>query len=340
MPSPETEIAVAGIPVTREPIRETDEAHLTGSTASGLLGRTELVAAAVRLIHLGSNVLLFGGEGSGRTAVLHEVATRLRMDAKPTVTIVDGSGIEDASALLALTLQALGVTVPTDIGIPRMLGGTALPATPSRVIAVDDVNVGVAQELFGRWRRHLWRLGARWVVVGTGEDPTLYLDGCADAWWEDGVLAVLPLGDHDARNVVAHYLERAGVSDVVPADLLRSARGLPRELLRHARALAAERMVARASDVVSPEPAGSWRSVSGEAQPYELSVHEARFVALVRDRSFVSLADPSVMQELGWSYGKAHGIAKGLVHRGILQRAEAPSDLGRPRVVYSARRDQ
>lgn len=340
MSGAETEIAVAGIPVTREPTRETVATHRTGSTASGLLGRTQLVAAAVRLLHLGSNVLLFGGEGSGRTAVLHEVATRLRMDANRTVAVVDGSGIDDASALLVLTLQALGVTVPTDIDIPRMLGGISLPATPSRVIAVDDVDVGVAQELFGRWRRHLWRLDARWVVVGSGDDPTPYLDGGADAWWEDGVVAVLPLGDHDARSVVARYLERAGVSSDVPTDLLRAARGLPRELVRHARASALERMRERDSAPQPSSPSIGWQPALGESPPYELSVHEVKFMALVRDRAFVSLADPSVMQELGWSYGKAHGVAKSLVQRGILQRAEAPGDLGRPRVVYSACRDE
>ena len=61
------------------------------------------------------------------------------------------------------------------------------------------------------------------------------------------------------------------------------------------------------------------------------------FVAIVRDRGVVSLADTPVTRDLGWSYAKAPGIANGLVQRGILRRSEAPSELARPQVVFSAR---
>ena len=321
----ESEIAVLGEAVS-----------LSDRSGLRLPGRSDLVEAAVSMIDLDSNVLLFGVEGSGRTAVLHEIADRLRVDRRRDVTIVDGSAIDDAVELLALTLQALGVRVATDMGVPQMLGGIGLPKAPLRVIAVDDVAVSAAQELFGRWHRHLWRLGARWVVVGSNEDPTLYLDAGADSWWEDGVLAVLPLQDRDAHCVVARYFERAGLSDDVPADLLRSARGLPRELVRQARACVLERMLEPQSATAPPSVSSSWRSTIGESPPYELTVQESRFVAMVRDRNFVSLADVSVMHDLGWSYAKAHGIANGLVQRGILRRSEAPSELGRPRVVFSA----
>jgi predicted ArsR family transcriptional regulator len=42
-----------------------------------------------------------------------------------------------------------------------------------------------------------------------------------------------------------------------------------------------------------------------------------------------------VLEELSWAYGKTHRIANELVRRGVLHRAGAPQDVGRPRVIYS-----
>lgn len=336
MAAADAELVLVGTPVGREAAGDGCVDQLAGVPALPLLGRTKLVETAMQLVNLGSNVLLFGSGGSGRTAVLHEIARRLQADFSPTVTIVDAAGIVRASELLALSLQGLGITVATDEAVPSVLARIAPAAVTSRVIAIDDVEVTAAHELFGRWRQHLWRIGARWVVVGDGEDPTPYLDGGAEAWWEDGVLAVPPLDPPSARLLASRYLALANVSDEVPTELLRSARGLPRELVRHARGLALDRRLERGSDVQPASLSTLWRPEVEESPPYELSTSEAKFMAVVRNRTFVSLADASLMHELTWSYGKTHGIANGLVQRGILVRGEAPGDLGRPRVVYSA----
>jgi len=106
-----------------------------------------------------------------------------------------------------------------------VLGCLPLPAAVPCVIAIDDLEVSAGQELFGRWHRHLWRLGAQWVVIGGGDDPTPYLDAGADDWWEDGILPVPALGAAEARELVLRRLHAAGVECPCPDQLIAAARG-------------------------------------------------------------------------------------------------------------------
>lgn len=329
----EPTIIVTGSPVgtaTREVSVAPSPGPVRGST---LVGRDELIGRACHLLELDGNVLLIGGEGSGRTAVLHEVARR-SASARTAVALVDGSGVHDAPTLLRHIMHAMGVDASSRDDVPVMLSDIDFAVQALRVIAIDDLEVPAAQELFGRWRRHLWRLHARCVAVTAGDDPTPYLDGDAHAWWEDGVLPVPPLERSDAREVVEHYLRGAGVPCDVPDELLRSARGMPRELLRQARGLALSR---RLEPVSEAGGAGVWGMDAAQSAPHELSPQESLVMRAVRDRGSVSLSDHSVLEDLGWSYGKTHRLLNELVERGLLWRQDVPGELGgRPRVVYSA----
>lgn len=304
---------------------------------STLVGRAGLVDRACHLLELDGNVLLFGDEGSGRTAVLHEVARR-SATSQTTVALIDGSGVHDAPTLLALILHAMGVGVSPGDDVPLMLASIDRVAGASSVIAIDDLETAAAQELFGRWRRHLWRLHARCVAVAAGDDPSPYLDGGANAWWEDGVLPLPTLERADARDMVEQYLRSIGVAGDVPDELLRSARGLPRELLRQARGLALSQRLHPDEESRSGDAgAGVWAVGAAQpAAPYELSPQESLLMTVVRDRGAVSLADQSVHEALRWSYGKTHRLLNELVERGLVQRRDVPGELGRPRVVYSA----
>ena len=299
-----------------------------------LVGRSELTDHAVNIVVLGGNVLLFGADGCGRTAVLHEVARRLEKNGQ-TTALIDGSGVDDPLQLVALILRACGLGVTDHPDVPSLLGCLRPPASGQRVIAIDDLDVSAGQEIFGRWHRHLWRLGARWVAVGSGDDPTPYLDGGADDWWEDGILPVPPLGPPEARELVIRRLRAAGAGPECPEQLIAGARGNPRELLRRVRSFLLLEMASRVDAGADSHPSGRWVGRTDGPLADELSADEARMVAVVQSCGTFTLADRTVLDELGWAYGKAHRIANELVHRGVLHRAEAPGDVGRPRVIYS-----
>ena len=324
----------------------TATAHATGrlelvpisrsAEQSGLVARTDLIEHVLALVQLQSNVLLFGPDGSGRTAVLHEAVERLGQEGA-TVARVDGAGVYDPVQLIGLVLRPLGLIAPRDVEVPYILAAVQPDPGCSRVIAIDDLEIEPAQLLFGRWRRHLWRLGARWIAIGSGDDPTAYLDAGADAWWEDGVLPVMPLQRSDARDVVSRYLNSVGVTpDNIPEALYAGTGGLPRELLRRARALALESVLASTRSVENDGRGfSSWSEPHDQPVPHELSPQETTLMSLVRERGSVSLANHAVLTELGWSYGKTHRVANELVARGVLERSEVAGEVGRPRVVYA-----
>jgi hypothetical protein len=299
-----------------------------------LIGRTELLDRAVNLVLVGGNVLLFGSDGCGRTAVLHEIVHRLATEERAPV-LIDGSGVDEPRRLVGLIVRACGLTVPADLDVPGMLGCLPAPAAAQRVIAIDDLEVSAGQELFGRWHRHLWRLGAQWVVVGGGDDPTPYLDAGADDWWEDGILPVPALGEAEARELVLRRLQAAGVGCPCPDQLIAAARGNPRDLIRRVRSLLLSEMTSRAEVVPPSRTSGGWGGRTDGPLADELSDDETRMVAVLRACGSFSLADRTVLDELGWAYGKTHRIANELVRRGVLHRAGAPQDVGRPRVIYS-----
>jgi len=320
---------------TPAPGTSTIEATTTGEQEGlPLVGRSELLDRAVNLVLVGGNVLLFGADGCGRTAILHEVVHRLATEERGTV-LIDGSGVDEPRRLVALIVRACGLTVPADLDVPSMLGCLPAPATAQRVIAIDDLEVSAGQELFGRWHRHLWRLGAQWVAVGGGDDPTPYLDAGADEWWEDGILPVPALGASEARELVIRRLQAAGVDCPCPDQLIAAARGNPRDLVRRVRSLLITEMASRTQGPVPSGMGGGWGGGTGGPLADELSADETRMVAVLRACGSFSLADRTVIDELGWAYGKTHRIANELVRRGVLHRAGAPQDVGRPRVIYS-----
>jgi len=299
-----------------------------------LVGRSELLDRAVNLVLVGGNVLLFGADGCGRTAVLHEVVHRLATEQRATV-LIDGSGVDEPRRLVGLIVRACGLTIPADLDVPSMLGSLPSPAAAQRLIAIDDLEVSAGQELFGRWHRHLWRLGAQWVVVGGGDDPTPYLDAGADDWWEDGILPVPALGVAEARELVLRRLQAGGVGCSCPDQLIAAARGNPRDLIRRVRTLLLSEMASRAEMAPPSRASGGWGGRTDGPLADELSADETRMVAVLRACGSFSLADRTVLDELGWAYGKTHRIANELVRRGVLHRAGAPGDVGRPRVIYS-----
>ena len=132
------------------PGTSTTEGTTTGEQKGlPLVGRSELLDRAVNLVLVGGNVLLFGADGCGRTAVLHEVVHRLATEERATV-LIDGSGVDEPRRLVSLIVRACGLTVPADLDVPSMLGCLPAPAAAQRVIAIDDLEVSAGQELFGQ----------------------------------------------------------------------------------------------------------------------------------------------------------------------------------------------
>jgi Cdc6-like AAA superfamily ATPase len=86
-----------------------------------LVGRSELLDRAVNLVEVGGNVLLFGADGCGRTAFLHEVVRRLATEKRVT-RLIDGSGVDEPQRLVGHIVRACGLTVPSDLDVPSMLG--------------------------------------------------------------------------------------------------------------------------------------------------------------------------------------------------------------------------
>jgi hypothetical protein len=173
------------------------------------------------------------------------------------------------------------------------------------------------------------------VVVGGGDDPTPYLDAGADDWWEDGILPVPALDAAEARELVIHRLKAAGVECPCPDQLIAAARGNPRDLVRRVRSLLVSEMASRTEGPAPSRMGRGWGGRTDGPLADELSADETKMVAVLRSCGSFSLADRTVIDELGWAYGKTHRIANELVRRGVLHRAGAPQDVGRPRVIYS-----
>jgi hypothetical protein len=327
---------MAGVPTDEEraSMDKTAVAHIAAAEPPALVGRQLLIHRAARLASLGGNVLLFGAAGSGRTAVLRAVAGELR-GRGGEVHLVDAAGIEDTAELLALVRRACGLGPGQGANAPSLLVDLSPDAAVrQRVIAIDDLEIPACQELFGRWHRHLWRLSARWVATAEGCDPTPYLDGGADRWWEDGVLPVPALEMRQALELCRRAFHEAGIADEVPDDLIAGAGGNPRELRRRVRAFLVDR------ESLPHEDSGDagrspWSSAEASAVE-ELSADEARLVSSIGPGSSFSLSTPGFLEGLGWSYAKVHRLANELVRRGVLARAQVPGEVGRPRVVYSA----
>ena len=219
------------------PMEKTVVGSLPGASQLDLVGRHLLIHRAARLASLGGNALLFGAAGSGRTAVLHAVAGELGARGSD-VRFVDGAGVEDAVELLTLVRRSCGLGTGQGASAPFMLVDLRPdPAVRQQVIAIDDLEIPACQELFGRWRRHLWRLGACWVATAEAGDPTPYLDAGADGWWEDGVLAVPPLDARQSLELCRRTLQDVGFGEDVPDNLVAGAGGNPRELRRRVRAM-------------------------------------------------------------------------------------------------------
>ena len=173
------------------------------------------------------------------------------------------------------------------------------------------------------------------MAIGGGDDPTPYLDAGADDWWEDGILPVPALGAAEARELVSRRLQAAGVESPCPDQLITAARGNLRDLVRRVRSLLLTEMASRAEGLPPSRMGGGWGGRTDGPLADELSAEETRMVAVLRACGSFSLADRTVIDELGWAYGKTHRIANELVRRGVLHRAGAPQDVGRPRVMYS-----
>jgi hypothetical protein len=146
------------------------------------------------------------------------------------------------------------------------------------------------------------------VVVGGGDDPTPYLDAGADDWWEDGILPLPALGGAAARELVLRRLHAAGVESPCPDQLIAAARGNLRDLIRRVRSLLLSEMASRAEMAPPSRASGGWGGQTDGPLADELSADETRMVAVLRACGSFSLADRTVLDELGWAYGKTHRV--------------------------------
>jgi DNA-binding transcriptional ArsR family regulator len=246
---------------------------LTGSPVDAELfaDREGELAAILRSLRLGFNVLVLGEPGSGRTSLLRQAARRLE---RP-VTFVDAAPWPEPADLVLAIRVALGSDrvpgdrdrVPGDergpdpgagagwrrhperpldeADVRRMVeaagDGGALPA--ARTVIVDGAEAAVAHTLFGRFRDTLWDYPVRWIVSGDLARRHRYLQPPADAFFE----TVVELGELDAdaaRELLARRLDAA--ADDPDAERLRpvldqlvagAPARTPRDLLGEARAV-------------------------------------------------------------------------------------------------------
>ena len=189
---------------------------LTASTADGELfvDRSEELAAAERALDLGFNVYLSGRAGSGKTSFLQRLQARREHTVLLNLARVDT--IADLISLIAGTLDPrLGMRFIGDpfqvirdqhrkkleehgadrLGVLRKaLGERSEP----RALLLDNLEVELHQELFGRQRDELWQVPLQWVA--TGDTPSL--DPPADTFFETSI-ALEPLTPDAIRELLA-----------------------------------------------------------------------------------------------------------------------------------------
>ncbi|HEY2259998.1 MAG TPA: hypothetical protein VGH45_09810 [Solirubrobacteraceae bacterium] len=327
----------------------------TRADTERFVGRTAELTRLEANLEAGINTLVLAQRGAGLTSFLNRAVYDLerRSAGELEVVVLPGEVARSAADLLAAVADRVTRSAPPrpasgpdDRGAERALGdrgaavaapsgeqeGARLLAATERlrqaidaaarsgptVVVIDGLaRPEVAHTVFGQLRNELWQIEAMtWVLGGAAAQRGRYLEPPADAFWES-VIELAPLSADELGAIVdQHDLPESDPGS--RRELIAAAAGNPLQLLLAARAAAQ----GRPPDRRQPDP--------------DLGESAARLMHYLQTQGPASASDGGLLNELGWSRGRAQQVLKGLEQAGLVRAELAPAGgaPGRPRKVY------
>ena len=298
---------------------------------------SEIVSRVAR----GSNVLVVGARGSGKTTVLRYAAEQLRDDEHLVAYVGAGNGKATAVEVLQLACLDLSTQLADQEAAQRLRDALAMPlvspdaniravelvrvlqrAVPQRsVLVLDEVMAATAQSLFGRLRDDLWAMEARWIVSAVDRDAAAILAPPADAFF-DSVVELAPLTTEQRLDLI-----RGAAPELPEPETVASLADTPRALLEIVRAL--ERDPHRAAGIAEEARLrGARLEKASGLGPSAVSLMRA-----LEERP-LSASDERIRTQFGWSRQRAAQVLNGLLDAGLVRSRMEPSPSGAMRKVY------
>jgi hypothetical protein len=306
------------------------------------------LASALKILRTGSNLLVLGERGSGKTSFLRQISHELRAE-HTSVHVLNGRAASAAPEFLVSLRETLGAVAIT-AGV-KTVGGDAphgassssetrllqtalanlrdaLPDEATYVLVDEMPTARTARTLFGQLRDELWELPLTWLVTADERDRAAYIEPPADAFWRR-VLELGPLDEQSSIELLRRRLDDQEEADVL-ATLAREAGGNPR------------RLVSLAHDVfVDQQPMNAVlaRNRLHAQRRQRVSEPARRLLAELEAGGPASPSDAGLLKSLGWSRSRASQVFGELEENGLVQASDRPGTGGRPRRIYEVVRD-
>lgn len=310
------------------------------------MDREEELEVAAGTVLRGSNVLVMGIRGIGKSSFLSRLEWQLEQDGS-TVIALDGRLAESAHDFLQLLVHRLAThgTLPlSDAPRPNAnmpangaqlllddLRGLrdVLQTDVTTVVLVDEVpSPEVGRTLFGRLRDELWELPLAWVVAADAAQRASFIEPPADAFWTR-IVELGPFDERAARELLHRRLDKGQLSNDVVDTLLGQASGNPRTLISLAHDVALE---GRATQAVVAEQQRREDTAAALGAPARRVLDE------LEAHGPASASDAAFLQRLSWTRGRAAQVLRELERAGLVTASSRPGKAGRPKRIYEVKR--
>ena len=287
----------------------------------------------------GTNTLILGERGSGKTSLLRHVLFELREEEFPAIG-VDAGSVEGPLDLIRLIAGSIGrIPIESPRIDPLSAAGLDETATvlnelrklrpdsdlrePRTAVFIDlPAGARTLHQLFGRFRDELWQLPYTWIVAAPNQLRVDLLTPPADAFFED-VLELSPLSRYQQEELVARRLDPGKEK---PWQLPTGGEKNPRRLLE----------LVRESLRTGVAPEQRLRTqVRRETEVAALGRGASMLYAELKDFGPASASDEELLKRLGWSRQRAARVLGELEHAGFVRADRKAAESGRPRKVFS-----
>ncbi|MBM7785262.1 ATP-binding protein [Tenggerimyces flavus] len=274
----------------------------TRTDADLFVGRELELNRLTRAVELGLNALVVGTAGVGKTSLLRQLAYRLRGNGQAVHHLTAGrlTGVQDVLDQLE-----------------------QLRADATQVVLLDEPELDLATNLFGRLRDELWQLPFTWIVAVEPPAATVLAKAPIDAFFEVR-LEIDPLAPGELRTMLDRRLPAGALPDSVLDEL--TADDEPRRVLDAARQLLT---------------GASWPELKEARKQRDTAVgklsrpEREAIRALESVGGAASASDPDLLAALGWTRARAVQVLGALAEAGILiAESVRGNGAGRPRKVY------
>jgi hypothetical protein len=303
----------------------------TAADAALFVGRRPELERLGRALAERLNVLVPGPLGSGRTSLVRHQRYRMRQGEGSRLGFLDATSLTEPAAFLRAVGGVLGREV--DAATPPA-GVLALLAEADGLapgaLAVDGLSPAVAQVVFGQLRDEVWQLPLTWVVTCAERDEAAFLRPPADAFF-DTTLRVGPMDEPDLRDLLRRRADPDELDDDAVAEAAALAGGNPRRAIDLARHL-----LLRGGDGDASGTQVRDRLVDREAAVERLGTPARMLLAELEVNGGASASDEGLLERLGWTRARAAQVLGELERAGLVQAADEPRPVGRPRRVYRA----